>query len=59
MLNQNDKPAIDEHVIPENIYFFEDRFSDVTLNHGQKRALAGLCILTIVLGVSVIIHLVV
>jgi hypothetical protein len=59
MRNQNDKAASDDHVIPENIYFFEDRFNGVTLNHGQKRALVCLCLLTITLGLSVIFKFVV
>jgi hypothetical protein len=59
MRNQNDKAASDDHIIPENIYFFEDRFNGVTLNHGQKRALACLCLLTIALGLSVIFKFVV
>jgi hypothetical protein len=59
MLNQNDKDASDEHVIPENIYFFDDRFTGVTLNHGQKRALTGLCVLTIVLGLLFIFKFVI
>jgi hypothetical protein len=59
MHNEEGKASRDSHVIPENIYFFEDRFNGVSFNQRQQLALACLCILTIIVGLFVIFKFVV